>query len=136
MLQVQIVEALGGLVDVDEQFVLRDAGSALRPCNRLRRRVERDVREFRDDVEPVVGDPEILGGEQVRMAKVLDEFEGAEFALGDVLVGGLMQNFDGFLDAARHLAGEPDFAEGAAAEFADQSRTAGRWRRRRRRGRY
>ena len=113
------VEAVRRFVYVREQFVERDARQAfvLALDESL---AERHVREFGDDVEPVVRDPEIFGGEEVRVPEVLDEFERFEFALRDFLIGGLVENLDGLLDAAGHLLGEPDFAEGPAAEFANE----------------
>ena len=80
VLAVQEVEPLGRLADVADQFALGDAGMAGLAAS-IEAVAERAIGEFHHDVQPVLRDPEVLGGEQIGVAQVLDEFEGPAFAL-------------------------------------------------------
>jgi hypothetical protein len=62
VLAVQEVEPLRGLADVADQLPLRDA-RVPRLAALLQPGPQRAVRQFHDDVQAVVVNPEILGGE-------------------------------------------------------------------------
>ncbi len=124
VLLVHVIEGFGGVADVAEHGVARDADKAGRQAL-LVRVVEAAVGQLHHDHEFPLHDLDEIHGQDERVPDFLDTVEGVQLLLGTGAVGveGVEvaeDELDGLEDTARRFA-LPDFAEAAASQGFDQA---------------
>jgi len=114
---VQVIDPLGRLGQVLDQFLGRDSGTALLP-NPMKPIGQRAVGQLHADDEETFPLPRPEQGEQVRVADPLDRFQRP--GLDAPLTAGQANKFQGDHDPARRLR-LPDLAKPTLSEALEQS---------------